>query len=135
MTSRPVTLHAVPPVKLNTAFIGATLMTVGGVLIQIANGIDNGILGVTGVIAALIGLLTMIAGSLLSRDPSHQAPDKPATLLALALGAVLVVIAVLLLLTAPLTGIAFIVLAIAATLINLSDYITRPTTHTQKDHR
>lgn len=134
MSRRRIQLVAVPPIKLNTAFIGATLMVVGGVFIHIASSIDNDTLGITGVGAALAGLLTSIFGSLLSRNPSHQAPDKQATFLAIGIGTALLLIAVLVL-TASLTGIAFILAGIAAPLINLSDYLTRPAKQAQGDNR
>lgn len=134
MSGRRIQLVAVPPIKLNTAFIGATLMVVGGVFIHIASSIDNDTLGITGVGAALAGLLTMIFGSLLSRNPSHQAPDRQATFFAIGLGTALLLIAVVLVLTASLTGIAFILAGIAAALINLSDYLTCPAKQAQVDN-
>ena len=127
-SSRRVTLQQVPPAKRDTTFIGATLTIVGGVLLQIAIIIHHTTLGNIAVTAAAIGLITMAIGSLLSRRTPHRTTDKRATITAALTGVALVIIAVILAMTTPLAGVAFIIGGIAAPLINLSEYIGRDRT-------
>lgn len=136
MTSRRLTIHTAPALKLNTTFIGAALTIIGGVLVQIGQGTDNDTFGMTGAVSAVAGFATMAVGSLMSRRRQQKTPDRHATLAAIGSGIALLLIAIALFLTTALTGIAFIVAGIAAALINLSDHIARThTPHALEDNR
>lgn len=120
-SSRRVTLHPLPPAKRDTTFVGAALTIVGGLLFQIAEVNDNSTVEDIGFFTAIAGLIIMVISGHLSGRIPHA--DKRATITAALTGVVLGVIAVIIIVTTPLIGVASIIASVAMPLITFSEYI------------
>lgn len=114
-------------VRRDSILIGATLMVVGGILVQIALSAALDPAGWAGVGASAVGLLVWCVGSRAGRirgGRTARSTDRRAVLGALGVGAAGVVVGVMLV-GGGLVGAGFAVLAAAAALIGLSEQVVR----------